>query len=378
MTTLLLCDTSPGEIRCGRVEDGKLLEYRVFRSGWHAAAIGMLFTVRIAGKAANGLAIADIGNGVEALLEHAPKCPEGTLLAAELIRMPIAEPGRWKPAVMRALAEVEPRKITGPHGGGTDAIAHFLRPLMVGVDHIVCRDALAVRRIADIIGDDKPFEIRPDAMDEADFDSLADLATRGEFPISAGMLSIERTRAMTMIDVDGGGNALALNLAAAREIPRLLRLLDIGGQIGIDFLSLPDRKARQEVDRALAQASRPLGAHERTAMNGFGFVQIVRPRPTPSIPEILCGVTSGRLSVETQALWLLREAARTHGAGARRLVARPAIIDWLRAAPDLLSALAIDLAYPIELVPDSAATGYGHVHVSQPAQDRQMPALRKA
>jgi len=368
MTALLLYDADPGEIRVGRVEGGKLVEYRLFRHSWHAAAVGMHFTVRITGKSANGLLLVDIGNGIEALLEHAPKQPEGSLLAAELIRMPIAEPRRWKPPVLRALRDVQPGQRVGPSDEGDAAIRHFLHPLIAEVDAILCRDAKAARDLRGLIAEGPSVIIDRPTIDEADFEGVADRAVGGEFPIAGGMLSIERTRAMTMIDIDSGGDdPLALNLAAAREIPRLLRLLGIGGQVGIDFLGLPDRKARLRVDQTLIEACKPLGAHERTAMNGFGFVQIVRPRPAPSIAEILCGITPGRLSVETQALWLLRDAMRSQGAGVRRLVARPAIIDWLRAAPDLLSTLARDLAYPIELAPDSAATGYGHVHVSQPA-----------
>ncbi|MBK8375576.1 MAG: hypothetical protein IPL18_12150 [Sphingomonadales bacterium] len=59
------------------------------------------------------------------------------------------------------------------------------------------------------------------AIADADFDSLIENAVHGEFPIENGMLSIERTRAMTMIDIDGGGDPMPLNLAAALEIPRL-------------------------------------------------------------------------------------------------------------------------------------------------------------
>lgn len=367
MKRSLLFDPAPGEIRCGLIERGELAEYRIFRHNLHLAAVGMVFTARISGRAPNGKLLAHIGNGIEAIVEHAPGQPEGSLLAAELVRMPIAEPGRWKMAVMRALPDVQHRRMVGSHHSAAAAIGLFLNPLLNAIDGIVCRDALAARMLGDVVGGGISAVLDASAIEEADFDGLSDQAVLGEFPIIGGMLSIERTRAMTMIDIDGGDDPLAMNLAAAREIPRLLRLLDIGGQVGIDFLALPDRKARLEVDQALAEACKPLGAHERTAMNGYGFVQIVRPRPRPSIPEILSGTTPGRLSVETQALALLRDAARAPGAGTRRLIARAAIIDWLRNAPDLLSALTSDLAYPIELIPDSAATGYGHVHVSQPA-----------
>ncbi|MBX4389349.1 ribonuclease E/G, partial [Mycobacterium tuberculosis] len=92
----------------------------------------------------------------------------------------------------------------------------------------------------DIADEGLRISIDPERIEQADLDSLVESAVSGEFAIDGGVVSIERTRAMTMIDIDGSGDPVALNLAAAREIPRLLRLLDIGGQVGIDFLAMPD------------------------------------------------------------------------------------------------------------------------------------------
>ena len=108
-----------------------------------------------------------------------------------------------------------------------------------------------------------------------------------------------------------------------------------------------------------------LGPHKRTAINGFGFAQIVRPRPGPSIPELICATTPGRLSAESRAVALLRAASRSRGHGPRRLVAPPAIVDAIRQWPEEIAALRSALGVDIELVADSAASGYGHVDVSQ-------------
>ena len=169
----------------------------------------------------------------------------------------------------------------------------FLRRHAPALDEIVCPDAATANELRGDLGVHAcPVRIDPLAIAEADFDGAIEQAVSGEFPIADGQLSIERTRAMTMIDIDGSGDPLALNRAAAREMPRLLRLLDIGGPVGIDFLALPDRKARGEIDSALGEACAVLGPHKRTAVNGFGFAQIVRPRPGPSIPELVCGINS--------------------------------------------------------------------------------------
>lgn len=324
MTRTLLWDAGPGEIRTGLIEDGRLTEFRIIRARqqWRA---GDRREARIVSRLDANKALVMLDGEEQALLEHAPKLPDGARLAVAIVRPPLPEPGRWKRALVRPATD--------------DAPPQDEKPSI-------------------------PIVTDPDSIEAAGFDELTEAAVNGEFPIEGGMLSIERTRAMTVIDIDGSGDPRALNLAATREIPRLLRLLDIGGQVGIDFLGLPDRKARLAVDAALAEACARLGPHERTAINGFGFAQIVRPRTRPSIPEILCGVTPGRLSIESRALALLRAASRSVGHGKRQIMALPAIIDLIGQWQDELDELRKSLGVEIELVPDSIASGYGHVHVS--------------
>lgn len=365
MTRALLWDAAPGEIRAGVIEKGKLAEFRIFRPHFPLLVTGLHYTARIVQRQAAGKAIVEIGRNLEAILENTPDVPEGALLAVELIRAPIPEPGRWKMAVARPVPECAPLLQSGVHAGESPK-ARFLMRMAGGTGRIVCGSPLVVRDLqSEPAAAGLSLSIDAKAIEDADFDSLIDQAVRGEYVIPNGMLSIERTRAMTMIDIDGSGDPAALNMAAAREIPRLLRLLDIGGQIGIDFLAMADRKARQSVDTELANACTALGPHERTAINGFGFAQIVRPRTGPSIPEILCETIAGRPSAASRAAMLLRVAARSSGHGARQLVAPPAIIDTLRHWPDELEALRSALGVAIELVSDSSISGYGHVHVSQ-------------
>lgn len=317
-------DAGPGEVRTGLFENGQLVEFRIIRSRQSLPA-GTLMQARILSLLPGRKALVVLDGDAEALLENAPKLQEGARLAVAITRPPLPEPGRWKRAIARPASEIVP-------------------PVP---------DIETMTIITD-----------PDRIEAAGFDELTEAAITGEFPIPGGIVSVERTRAMTMVDIDGSSDPLALNLAAAAEIPRLLRLLDIGGQIGIDFLSLPDRKARLQIDAALAEACMKLGQHERTAINGFGFAQIVRSRSGPSIPEILCGITPGRLSIESRAIALLRSAAKSVGHGPRRIMAQPAIIGLLNQWPEEIEALRKSLGVEIELVPDSSASGYGHVHVS--------------
>jgi hypothetical protein len=362
----LLWDKGPGEIRAALVDADRLVAFRIIRlvGGATGMAPGTVYTGRITQKMASRKALITVGVGEDGLLSPCPDVPEGALISVQMVRPPLPEPGRWKrakfsPVDAPALAQL------GRHPG-SEPWVKAVKQMAMDVEAIRCADPTTANELAAVLGSDAPpILVDPAAIDDADFDLLIEQAVSGEFPIPGGMLSIERTRAMTMIDIDGTGDALTVNQAAATCIPELLRLLDIGGPIGIDFVSLASRAERQLIDNILAKTSAALGPNERTAINGFGFCQIIRPRHHPSVPEILCGTGIRQLSLESRAIALLRDLARSQGHGARHLVAPPAIIDLVRGWPDEISALQSQLGVSIELVPDSTATGYGHVHVDQ-------------
>jgi ribonuclease G len=368
MKPVLLWDAGPGEIRAGFSENGRVMAVRLIRLRRNEQALiaaGERYTARIVQKLGNRTALVALGNGNEAVLSHCPPVPEGSLLGVEMVREPIPEPGRWKRAKVRPDASVALATEPCWHVAA-EPWEKFLTTYAPEVAAIICPDgasALDVERLLGPAG--PPVSVDPETIEAADFDVLIDQAVTGHFPIAEGTLCVERTRAMTMIDVDGIASALTLNLSAARAIPPLLHLLDIGGPIGIDFLTLGSRAERSQVDAALAEAGGVLGPHERTAMNGFGFCQIIRPRTLPSVMEWLCGTTPGRRSVETRAIALLRDAGRSKGIGARHLIAPPAITDLIRTWPEEVAALRASLGVQIELVPDSTVLGYGQVHVTQ-------------
>jgi hypothetical protein len=367
MSRVLLWDAGPGEVRAGIVEQGQLVELHILRPRRDGTllAAGEFYTARVLRSLGQNKAQVTLGGPTEAILQPAKGFGEGTLLAAEMTRAPIPEPGRWKLPVVRPAPATAPQSEPGWHFSDEPS-ARFLRQLAPGLDAILCPDAQSLNEVRTSLGPAGPaVQIDPVAIDEADFPGLIEAAVLGEYAIAQGQISIERTRAMTMIDVDGSGDPLALNIAAAREAARLLLLLGIGGPVGIDFVTLDDRKARATLDAALGDACGPLGPHKRTAMNGFGFVQIIRTRSGPSIPELICTTTPGRLSLESRAVALLREAGRSTGHGKRQLVAPPAVIDLIRQWGTELASLKKRLGTEIELVADPASFGYGHVHVSQ-------------
>ena len=107
----------------------------------------------------------------------------------------------------------------------------------------------------------------------------------GEIAFPGGALRLTPTPAMTLFDVDGVGPLEPLAIAAATAVALAIVRHDIGGSIGIDFPTLEGKAARQAVAAAIdAALPQPF---ERTAMNGFGFLQIVRPRRHAALPELL-------------------------------------------------------------------------------------------
>jgi hypothetical protein len=177
------------------------------------------------------------------------------------------------------------------------------------------------------------------------WDDLLEEARSGIVRFEGGELRIEPTAAMTMIDVDGWLVPDKLAQMAAWAAARAIRRLDIGGSIGIDFPTLNDKAARAEVDSILdAYLEKPF---ERTAMNGFGFIQIVRPRKRASLIEL----AQDRAPFEARAL--LRRAA-SEKPGAKRVVAHPAVIAVLERSPQWLDALGRQLGGNIGLRADAA------------------------
>ena len=124
---------------------------------------------------------------------------------------------------------------------------------------------------------------------------------------SGGSLIVERTEALTVIDVNTGKNVgksnleetvFANNLEAADEIARQLRLRDIGGIIVIDFIDMEIRKNRDEVVKALKEAL----ARDKTRTQVFdiselGLVEMTRKRISEGLVEAFsetCQVCAGR------------------------------------------------------------------------------------
>tara|TARA_B100001245_G_scaffold236695_1_gene230122 strand:+ start:14132 stop:15679 length:1548 start_codon:yes stop_codon:yes gene_type:complete len=107
-------------------------------------------------------------------------------------------------------------------------------------------------------------------------------------------LIIEHTEAMHVIDVNSGNrtnsnenqeaNALSVNLAAAEEIARQLRLRDMGGIIVVDFIDLHRSENRKKLYEKLKEVMRSDRAkHKILPPSRFGLVEITRQRVRPEM-----------------------------------------------------------------------------------------------
>lgn len=161
------------------------------------------------------------------------------------------------------------------------------------------------------------------------WEEVWDTASSGQIDFAGGSILISSTPAMTLIDVDGEGSPRELSLNAVPALAQGLRWFDLGGNIGIDFPTIQDKTDRKAVDAALGVALDDW-QHERTAMNGFGFVQIIARLEGPSLLHRFATSRVGAC-----ARMALRRAELAEGAGRLLLLTvHPALKaklkdDWL-------------------------------------------------
>jgi ribonuclease E len=182
--------------------------------------------------------------------------------------------------------------------------------------------------------------VAPDLMDrierfEGDGDIFAELRIdeqiakaleRKVWLPSGGSLVIDRTEAMTVVDVNtgkftgSGGNleqtVTKNNLEAAEEIVRQLRLRDIGGIIVIDFIDMVLEDNRDLVLRRLVEClGRDRTRHQVAEVTSLGLVQMTRKRISTGLIEAFshpCDVCQGRGVVIEQEPVVAHKSEESH------------------------------------------------------------------
>jgi ribonuclease E len=140
---------------------------------------------------------------------------------------------------------------------------------------------------------------------------------------SGGFLVIDTTEALVAVDVNSGRSsrekklgdtAFKTNMEAAVEVPRQLRLRDLGGLVVIDFIDMNDRKHIRQVERALREEFKKDRAKtEMGRISKFGLMEVSRQRLRPSVQSssyvscLRCSGTGVVRSTEATALTYLRK-----------------------------------------------------------------------
>lgn len=254
----------PGGLSAGQVEDAVLAHFDPARRRG---------TARFA-------------SGEEALVDRLPAgSREGAPIRLEVTRAAVAERGRLKRAKARP-SDAEPR----PAPSLAEALS---------------QGGTAVRTVR--------------RFPAGGWEELWAEAWSGEVDFASGSLLFAVTPAMTLIDIDGSAPPAQLARDAVAPLAGALRRFDLGGAIGVDFPSLERKEDRRAVDQALGEALSDW-PHERTAMNGFGFVQIIARLERPSLLHRL-----GHSRAAAAARMLLRRAEQVEAPGALLLTAHPAV-----------------------------------------------------
>jgi hypothetical protein len=315
-----LYEAGIGENRAVLIDKGTIVEAHIERHdrAVRAGAIVDARLVEILRPARRGIAVLSDGN--EVIVEPLPPewCEGGTARIA-IVRDALPERGAVKRAKGRP----------APDSGLAEAPALRDRLARTGIP---VRDVSAVA---------------VDALEDAGWTELIERAQSGIWPFEGGTLRIEPTAAMTVIDVDGYLAPEPLARAAATAAAAAIRCLDITGSIAIDFPTLGGKSERQRVADAFDAALPP--PFERTAINGFGLMQVIRPRVRASLIEHLRHDAAGHA-----ARALLRTAERSGSIGAMSLVAPPRVIAVYQAHPEWTDALARRLGGRVALRADPA------------------------
>jgi ribonuclease G len=134
-------------------------------------------------------------------------------------------------------------------------------------------------------------ETEENAFANTDVLDLIDALRTPRVNLDEGHMMIEPTRALVAIDVNTGSDtspaaALKVNIAAARDLPRQLRLRGIGGQVVIDFAPMPKRE-RAILDQVMRAAFKTEGEINLAGWTTLGLYEMTRKRDRLPLAEML-------------------------------------------------------------------------------------------
>jgi Ribonuclease G/E len=326
MGSELLINVGAGEARAALVEDGVLQAYATEPAIGNEARTGNIYIGRVTRvMTAMHAAFVDIGQdqGGFLSLRDAPALHEGAALAVQVTRPAMGEKGAKLTARVTLTPELEARaKMAKPPAllaEGPDVVQQVVRGWKA--DRLFTDDARTAQRLKIELAKDDLF-LRHDLEDQ-----ITALYRQRVALACGGWITVEKTEGLTAIDVNSGGfaasggraeTARVVNLEAAAQAGRQIRLRGIGGLIVLDFIQTEQGEA---VTAALQSAlARDPARSEILPMNGLGIVCIARQRLAAPLPP--CDM----------AAEILRAIERSaHAAPGREVTAR--------AAPEMVARL---------------------------------------
>ena len=320
-----------GECRAALVHAGRIVEAHIERESEKvlagAVAQGRLVKLLIPKKRG----IVKLLSGEEVLLEPIPpRLSEGGMVLVEIRRAAIGEAGldgerRDKLALARA---AQPG--VKPHPG--PSLLQRIRATEISITPCPAHE--------------------DDRLEAHGWSELLESAMRGEVGTEEAALRIFPTPAMVLIDVDGSLPPAQLGPKGAKLAAQAIRAMNLTGSIGIDLPTMNNKEERAiaaaQIDKILPQP------FERTAVNGFGFIQIIRKREHASLIELL-----REDPVRTAAMALLRYGERwrsgnSGGGGPVTLTANPAVISLIHRNKHWIETLEKRRGGTVTLAPDAS------------------------
>jgi len=241
----------------------------------------------------------------------------------------------------------------------SDLVIRALRDIFGSeISTIICDSNVTVRQIKDFLSIAAP-RLKPKVVhyDETiplfhkyEIEDEIDKIQAREVQLkSGGSIVIEQTEALVAIDVNSGRfrrqknaeqTAFELNMEAAAEIARQLRLRDLGGLIVCDFIDMRNQKHRKEVESAFREAVRTDRARSKVLrISRFGVVEMTRQRMRPSLQfstYLACphcggmGYVKSHESLALEIIRLLNLAVSKDHIRRIELTVSPAVGDYLQ------------------------------------------------
>lgn len=201
--------------------------------------------------------------------------------------------------------------------GADETLGLILRSACFGTDDaeiaedIAAMRALAEAVLADLIGppellvegagahetawrdwaDPEPDDVINGGFTDHGVPEMIDALLSPRLVLGEGHMMIEPTRALIAVDVNTGADtspaaALKVNIAAARALPRQLRLRGLGGQVVIDFAPMP-KKERAILEQVIRAAFKSEAEVNLAGWTTLGLYEITRKRDRLPLTEVL-------------------------------------------------------------------------------------------